>query len=125
MSAEDAAALTDAEWKKKLSREQYHILREKGTEMAYSGKYDKYYPTEGHFACAGCGNPLYSSKAKFDSGCGWPAFDRCYASAVKTKIDNSFGMQRIEDYVQQLLRPPRTRICGRARDRDERTPLRQ
>ena len=46
--------------------------------------------------CRGCGTPLYSAKAKFDSGCGWPAFDKCYAGAVKTEVDNSFGMRRVE-----------------------------
>ena len=46
--------------------------------------------------CRGCGTPLYSAKSKFDSGCGWPAFDKCYAGALKTEIDNAFGMRRVE-----------------------------
>ncbi|EGD80339.1 SelR domain-containing protein [Salpingoeca rosetta] len=89
---------TDQEWKSLLSREEYRILREKGTERAGSGEYDKFYPKkgEGHFACRGCGNPLYSAAAKFNSGCGWPAFDKCYKGAVTTHVDNSFGMRRVE-----------------------------
>mmetsp|Transcript_27379 Transcript_27379/g.68686 ORF Transcript_27379/g.68686 Transcript_27379/m.68686 type:complete len:165 (+) Transcript_27379:356-850(+) len=63
---------TDAEWEKELTPAQFHVLRKKGTEPPGTGEYDKFYPEEGHFKCAGCGNPLYSAKAKFDSGCGWP-----------------------------------------------------
>jgi len=96
MDAAEARAFTDADWKNKLSREEYRILREKGTERAGTGKYDKFYPKEGHFQCKACGNPLYSHQAKFNSGCGWPAFDKCYAGAVKTRTDNSHGMKRVE-----------------------------
>ncbi|CEL95436.1 unnamed protein product [Vitrella brassicaformis CCMP3155] len=84
------------EWKKELTPEQYHIIREKGTERPGTGEYNKFYPDEGYFACAACGNPLYSAKAKFDSGCGWPAFDKCYKESVYTETDSSFGMIRIE-----------------------------
>ena len=74
------------------------MLREKATEPAGSGEYDGFYPKagEGHFVCRGCKNPLYSAEAKFKSGCGWPAFDKCYKGGVKTIEDNSYGMRRIE-----------------------------
>ena len=89
---------SDAEWRAELSETEYTVLRQKGTEPAGSGEYNKLNTKkgEGHFACRGCGAPLYSAEAKFNSGCGWPAFDMCYTGAVKTVTDNSFGMQRIE-----------------------------
>jgi peptide-methionine (R)-S-oxide reductase len=87
---------SDAEWKKELTSQQYQVLRLKGTEPARTGEYDKFYPSEGHFVCAGCGNPLYSAESKFNSGCGWPAFDKCYEGSVGTNVDNSFGMRRVE-----------------------------
>lgn len=87
---------SDAEWSKQLNKQEFQVLRKKGTEPARTGEYDKFYPSEGHFVCRCCGTPLYSAAAKFDSGCGWPAFDKCYTGAVKTEIDNSFGMRRIE-----------------------------
>eukprot|EP00670_Eutreptiella_braarudii_P007038 CAMPEP_0174287086 /NCGR_PEP_ID=MMETSP0809-20121228/14349_1 /TAXON_ID=73025 ORGANISM="Eutreptiella gymnastica-like, Strain CCMP1594" /NCGR_SAMPLE_ID=MMETSP0809 /ASSEMBLY_ACC=CAM_ASM_000658 /LENGTH=144 /DNA_ID=CAMNT_0015383443 /DNA_START=26 /DNA_END=460 /DNA_ORIENTATION=+ len=87
---------TDAEWRAQLSPEEFNILRKKGTERGGTGEYNKFYPTEGYFVCKGCGAPLYSAAAKFDSGCGWPAFDKCYKGAVKTEIDTSHGMRRIE-----------------------------
>lgn len=88
--------MSDDEWRQILSEEQYYILRKKGTERPFTGEYDKFYPKAGYFACAGCGNPLYSAQAKFDSGCGWPAFDRCYQGGVTTEVDNSMGMRRVE-----------------------------
>lgn len=91
-----ASAKTETEWREILTAKQYHILRQKGTEPAGSGEYDSFYPTEGHFVCAACGNPLYSARAKFSSGCGWPAFDRCYKNAVSIKTDDSWGMRRVE-----------------------------
>lgn len=51
---------------------------------------------EGHFVCRGCKTPLYSAKAKFDSGCGWPAFDKCYKGSINTHVDSSMGMRRVE-----------------------------
>lgn len=92
----DAATLTDAEWRKKLSPQEYHILRQKGTEYPGTGEYDGFYPKEGYFACRGCGQPIYSAAAKFQSGCGWPAFDKCYEGSVSIKKDSSFGMRRVE-----------------------------
>ncbi|MDO8663959.1 MAG: peptide-methionine (R)-S-oxide reductase MsrB [Candidatus Liptonbacteria bacterium] len=74
------------EWKKRLSPEQYATLREKGTEMPFSGKllHEK---KEGTYNCAACGNPLFSSDAKFDSGTGWPSFDKALPGAVRTIAD--------------------------------------
>ena len=66
--------MTEDEWKKKLTPEQYRILREKGTETAFSGKYAEF-DEDGIYVCAGCGNPLFASEHKFDCGCGWPSFD--------------------------------------------------
>ena len=87
---------TNAEWKKTLTPEQYHILREKGTERAFTGKYDKNHE-HGIYRCAGCGLDLYRSEEKYDSGTGWPSFTAPIAAAnVLTKPDNSFFSQRTE-----------------------------
>ena len=80
----------------KLTDEEAYILERKGTEAAGTGKYDKFYPKMGYFACRKCGSPIYSAAAKFDSGCGWPAFDKCYTNSVETIEDNSLGMRRVE-----------------------------
>lgn len=86
----------EEEWKKTLSPEEYHVLREKGTEPAFTGKLLKNKKT-GMYVCAGCGNELFSSDTKFDSGTGWPSFwDKVSEDAVEHKADNSFGMRRIE-----------------------------
>lgn len=87
---------TDAEWRELLSPAEYQILRQKGTERPGTGEYNKFQPTTGHFACAGCGTALYSAAAKFDSGCGWPAFDKIVEGSVVTQTDNSLGMRRVE-----------------------------
>lgn len=86
---------TEAEWKKKLTPEQYHILREKGTELPFTGKYDTFFD-EGVYKCAACGNVLFTSETKFDSGCGWPAFFEAHKDSIVTKDDSSHGMHRIE-----------------------------
>jgi peptide-methionine (R)-S-oxide reductase len=87
---------TDQEWKQELSPEQYRVLREKGTERAFTGEYDKA-KVDGTYRCAGCGTELFRSDEKFDSGSGWPSF---YAPAdaenVKTETDRSFFMKRTE-----------------------------
>lgn len=95
-SSSDKVVKSEAEWKQELDADSYRILRLKGTERAGTGEYNKFYPKEGHFVCKACNAPLYSAQAKFDSGCGWPAFDKCYAGAVKTEVDDSLGMRRIE-----------------------------
>ena len=68
-----------------------------GSRTSFStGEYNKFYPKEGHFVCAACQQPLYSAAAKFDSGCGWPAFDKIVEGSVVTQTDVSMGMQRVE-----------------------------
>jgi peptide-methionine (R)-S-oxide reductase len=88
----------DEEWKKKLTPEQYHILREAGTERPYGKVYKEFKDQgEGAYHCAGCGALLFSSKEKFDSGCGWPSFyDPAKAENVTLKRDTSAGMIRVE-----------------------------
>jgi peptide-methionine (R)-S-oxide reductase len=87
---------TDAEWKKILTPEQYHVLREKGTEMAFTGKYwDNH--AKGVFVCAACKLPLFSSETKFDSGTGWPSFYQTIQPGVASQqTDTSHGMIRGE-----------------------------
>ena len=86
---------TDAQWRAHLGADAFHILRERGTESAGSGEYNLLKVTSGHFACRGCSRPLYSAMAKFESGCGWPAFSRCYQGAVVLRADlehfNAYG----------------------------------
>ena len=79
-----------------LSAAEKEVIENKGTEPAGTGKYDKFHPTQGFFACRKCGTPIYSHEAKFESGCGWPAFDRCYEGAIATREDTADGLQRIE-----------------------------
>jgi len=87
---------TKEEWKKALTPEQYHILREKGTERAFSGTYDKHHE-HGVYRCAACGLDLYRSEEKYDSGTGWPSYTApIAASNVLTRPDNSFFSQRTE-----------------------------
>lgn len=86
---------TEEGWKKTLSPEQYAVLREKGTEAPFSGKL-LHESRNGTYNCAACGNPLFSSDAKFDSGTGWPSFDQALPGAVNLSEDNSHGMHRTE-----------------------------
>lgn len=88
--------MSNAEWRTKLNSEQFRILREKGTEMAGTGKYNKHYPKDGVYTCAGCDSPLYKASTKFDSGCGWPAFFDAIPGAIDRHSDRSWGMERIE-----------------------------
>jgi peptide-methionine (R)-S-oxide reductase len=87
---------SDEEWKETLTPEQYHVLREKGTERAFTGKYaDTHDP--GTYRCAGCGNPLFDAQTKYESGSGWPSFYEPVAKdAVETETDGKFGMARTE-----------------------------
>lgn len=88
--------LSKDKWKKKLTREQYHVLREKGTEPAFTGKYWNHHE-KGIYKCAGCGAPLFSSEEKHDSETGWPSFDKPYEEAnVQEMPDTSYGMLRTE-----------------------------
>lgn len=88
--------LTEEEWRQRLTPEQYHILREKGTERAFTGKYwDSH--EKGVYRCAACGYVLFVSDSKFDSHCGWPSFDREAPGAhIEKHIDTSLGMTRTE-----------------------------
>jgi peptide-methionine (R)-S-oxide reductase len=87
---------TDAEWRAALSPGQYRILREHGTEPAFTGQYWDHHEA-GEYGCAACGAPLFSSAAKFDSGSGWPSFYQALdGNAVAEETDSSRGMVRIE-----------------------------
>ncbi len=87
---------TAAEWQQLLTPEQYRILRNKGTERPFTGEYDHFFGN-GKYVCAGCGQELFTSDSKFDSGCGWPAFDREKEKGViDYETDSTFGMKRTE-----------------------------
>lgn len=87
--------MNEEEIKNKLTPEQYRVLREKGTEAPFSGKY-VHETKDGMYACIVCGNKLFSSSAKFDSGTGWPSFDEALPGAVRQIEDDSHGMHRVE-----------------------------
>ena len=87
---------TEAEWRAELDPRQYRILREKGTEAPFTGEYDHVFEP-GTYHCAGCGAELFESDAKYDSGCGWPAFFApASEEAVEEETDTSYGMVRTE-----------------------------
>ena len=87
---------TEAQWRAELSPEQYRVLREKGTEAPFSGEYDHVFEP-GTYRCAGCGAELFRSDAKYDSGCGWPAFTApAGGEALDEETDASYGMVRTE-----------------------------
>ncbi|MGB3543981.1 peptide-methionine (R)-S-oxide reductase MsrB [Rubrivirga sp.] len=86
---------TDADWRERLTPEQYRVLRESGTERAFTGAYhDEKSP--GTYRCVGCQTPLFRSEVKFDSGSGWPSFTDALEDAVTLRDDRSHGMRRIE-----------------------------
>ena len=86
----------EKDWKKILTKEQYEILRKKGTEPPFTGKYLKN-KEDGTYVCAACENPLFSSKTKFDSGTGWPSFWEAISKQnIEIKTDTSYGMKRME-----------------------------
>ncbi len=87
--------IDENEWKKNLTPEQYAVLRQKGTEPPFTGKY-VHEEKDGTYNCVACGNPLFASDAKFDSATGWPSFDRALPGSVREIEDNSGGMHRIE-----------------------------
>lgn len=95
-SSADKLNLTEAEWRERLSPEQYHVLRQGGTERAFTGAYEKY-KAAGDYTCAGCGAPLFTSDTKYDSGSGWPSF---YAPVAPEVVDEhrdmAHGMVRTE-----------------------------
>ena len=98
---EDFRSLSDADWKERLTPEQFQVTRKKGTERAFTGRY---YDTNqpGTYVCVCCGKPLFESEAKFDSGCGWPSFFQPISQEqVKTEDDDSHFMRRTEVLCSQ------------------------
>lgn len=91
----DQTKKTDAEWKQELSPEQYRILREKGTERPFANEYNDE-KAEGVYQCAACGEPLFDSSTKFNSGTGWPSFYQALGDCVATETDSAHGMTRTE-----------------------------
>ena len=92
---------TEQEWREALSVEQFHVCREKGTERAFTGTYWNT-KTPGVYRCVACGEPLFSSQTKFDSGSGWPSFWQPMGDeAVETETDTSFGMTRTEVHCRR------------------------
>lgn len=92
----DKLLLSEAEWRDRLTPQQYHILREKGTERAFTGSYESN-KQSGEYHCAGCGQRLFASTNKYDSGSGWPSFtEPAQADAVEEHRDMSHGMIRTE-----------------------------
>ena len=89
------APKTDEEWRKTLTPEQFHVLREHGTERAGTSPLN-IEKRDGIFTCGGCGQPLFTSDTKFESGTGWPSFYRPIEGAIATTTDRSYGMTRIE-----------------------------
>ncbi|MEQ1504276.1 MAG: peptide-methionine (R)-S-oxide reductase MsrB [Myxococcota bacterium] len=86
----------DAGWRRRLTPVQYHVLRQQGTERAFTGAYWNHHE-RGTYRCAGCATPLFTSVQKFDSHCGWPSFfDPLASEAVATRTDDSHGMHRVE-----------------------------
>lgn len=96
MADQDLKNKPDEYWKEKLSPEQYRVLREKGTELPFSGVLNENFET-GMYECAACHNPLFASDMKFRSDCGWPSFDKTIDKAnIELHEDSSFGMHRTE-----------------------------
>lgn len=94
--SDDKIHLTDAEWRERLTPEQYAVLRQGGTERAFTGQYEKN-KAAGEYVCAGCGQPLFESEDKFDSGSGWPSFVKpAEGGAVEEHRDATHGMIRTE-----------------------------
>ena len=85
----------EKDWKKELTPEQYYVLREKGTERPFTGKY-VLFDEKGIYRCAGCSQPLFLSENKFNAGCGWPSFDKALPDSVIFHEDTSHGMSRVE-----------------------------
>jgi peptide-methionine (R)-S-oxide reductase len=87
---------TEKEWEKELTPEEYYVLREKGTEVPYSGKFNMHFE-KGIYTCKACGAVLFDSSSKFDSHCGWPSFDKeIEKNRIIEKPDTSHGMVRTE-----------------------------
>jgi peptide-methionine (R)-S-oxide reductase len=95
MTQEERIDMSEREWREKLSPEQYHVLREAGTERPFSGRYVDNHQA-GEYRCAGCGEMLFDSDSKFDSGSGWPSFTQPAGPAISEHSDSSHGMRRVE-----------------------------
>lgn len=91
---------TDEEWRKTLTPDQFHVLREHGTERAGTSPLNQE-KREGTFVCGACGQPLFTSDTKFESGTGWPSFYRPIEGAIATTTDRSYGMTRVEAHCTQ------------------------
>src|SRR5437899_665709 len=92
----DKVEKTEEEWRESLTPEQYQVLRKKGTERPFTGQYWNH-KGNGEYACAGCGQVLFTSETKFDSGCGWPSFwDAIDPAKIEKHEDNTLGMRRVE-----------------------------
>lgn len=91
----DPSALTDEEWRDRLTEAEYRVLRESGTEARFSGDYVDH-EADGIYRCAACGAELFDAETKYDSGCGWPAFYAAEEESVTTTVDTSHGMRRTE-----------------------------
>ncbi len=91
---------SEEEWKLVLTKKKFHILREKGTERAFTGKYWNHFK-KGQYKCAGCGAILFESEDKFESNCGWPSFSKPVKGSLETKSDTSHGMKREEVLCKQ------------------------
>lgn len=87
---------SDNEWQAVLTPEQFRVIRQKGTEAPFTGKYDRHAPESGVYTCAACDAPLYKAGHKFKSGCGWPAFFDAVPGAVTRHTDRTMGMERTE-----------------------------
>lgn len=86
---------TESEWRNELTTDQYHVLREKGTEAPFTGEYDSTFDA-GSYRCAACGTKLFASETKFDAHCGWPSFYDALPGTVELHNDDSLGMVRTE-----------------------------
>lgn len=86
---------TEEQWKKDLTEEEYRVLRQKGTERPFTGKYN-IHSENGTYKCMACETPLFESSSKFDSGCGWPSFDESIEGSIEYVRDTSHGMIRTE-----------------------------
>lgn len=97
----DPIAKPEEEWKRELTPEEYEVLRERGTEAPFSGKYLQN-KEEGVYTCKACGNVLFTSANKFDSGTGWPSFtDPAVAENIGTRHDDAYGMNRTEVFCKK------------------------
>jgi peptide-methionine (R)-S-oxide reductase len=87
--------LSEREWRERLSDDQYHVLREAGTEPPFTGRYVDNHD-DGEYRCAGCGERLFDSETKYDSGSGWPSFTQPASPSIAENADTSLGMRRVE-----------------------------